>query len=163
MRVCSKCNKKIPWSIVINGLKKDLRSRKYCIECSPPGERKIYNGKVVNKTIIRDKSKREKVCPTCNRKVVELGRSKECNNCRNTKLRKQTKKLCIEYLGHKCKICGYNKCLDAMEFHHRDPTKKSFNLSNKLYYKLENLKKELDKCDLLCCRCHSEIHQNTAL
>lgn len=162
MRICPICNSTIPWQITINNRIYDLRSRKYCISCSPIGERRIYKNKIVDKTIIRGKSKIEKICPSCNRKVKESGRNKECSNCKNTKLRKKTKRLCIEYLGNSCKVCGYNKCLDAMDFHHRNPDEKIFDISDKLYNKFENLKEELDKCDLLCCRCHSEIHENKA-
>jgi len=40
----------------------------------------------------------------------------------------------------------------AFDFHHRDPTAKSFNISNKKTWEI--IKEELDKCDLLCCLCH---------
>jgi len=62
--------------------------------------------------------------------------------------------------GGKCKICSYDRCIDALIFHHRDPRTKLFkisgiNLSNK---KIEILKAEISKCDLLCANCHAEIH-----
>ncbi len=54
--------------------------------------------------------------------------------------------------------CGYNKCLSALEFHHIDPLKKDFNISQFRTTSFESIKKELDKCDLLCANCHREIH-----
>jgi len=63
----------------------------------------------------------------------------------------------VDYKGGKCKECGYDKCLGALEFHHRDPKKKDFGISSN-HRSFENLRIEADKCDLLCNRCHMEIH-----
>ncbi len=71
--------------------------------------------------------------------------------------RLKLKKEYVEYKGRKCKSCGYNKCLAALEFHHKNPKDKKFSIS-KYKYKLSNIKKELDKCDLLCRNCHAEEH-----
>lgn len=71
--------------------------------------------------------------------------------------RKRVKQELVEYKGGKCQICGYNKCNEALEFHHMDPTQKDFSLSGQ-HKPLELLKKEVDKCVLLCCRCHREVH-----
>lgn len=60
--------------------------------------------------------------------------------------------------GGKCEKCGYNKEVPAaFAFHHRDPKKKDFSISGKSW-SLERLKKEAKKCDLLCVRCHAELH-----
>lgn len=40
--------------------------------------------------------------------------------------RKRTKIALVEYKGGKCCICGYNKCIEALEFHHLDPSQKDF-------------------------------------
>ena len=59
--------------------------------------------------------------------------------------------------GGECVICGYDKCPSALEFHHRDPTKKEFELS--LSWKsLSSLIVESKKCALLCSNCHREVH-----
>ena len=61
-------------------------------------------------------------------------------------------------MGGECEICGYNKpCLSVYTFHHIDPTKKEFNIGGKTI-SFERLKKEADKCQLLCRNCHGEIH-----
>lgn len=64
----------------------------------------------------------------------------------------------INYKGGSCTICGYNRCPSALEFHHRVPSDKKFNLSEAKGLKFENTIKELDKCDLICARCHRELH-----
>jgi len=58
-----------------------------------------------------------------------------------------------------CAICGYNKCDAALSFHHTDPKDKKFNISTRtLCLKESRIVNELNKCILLCCRCHREIH-----
>jgi hypothetical protein len=70
------------------------------------------------------------------------------------------KKELVELAGGKCIICGYNKCLRALTFHHRDPNNKKFQLSSAdiKSKKWEEVIEEFKKCDLLCVRCHAEIH-----
>ena len=66
----------------------------------------------------------------------------------------------IKSRGGKCEICGYNKCFAALEFHHIDPSQKDFQISNTgSVPSFERLKKEADKCRLLCANCHREEHE----
>lgn len=84
---------------------------------------------------------------------------KPCSRAEVAVRKVRLKKLCLEYKGGKCEICGYGKCIDALEFHHIDPSIKNFSLSSISSPKLTNtIKKELDKCQLLCCNCHREKH-----
>lgn len=71
--------------------------------------------------------------------------------------RKRKKLQLVDYKGGKCQICGYNKCIDALEFHHLDPKTKSFTISGSSK-SFEHLKEEVDKCILVCSNCHKEIH-----
>lgn len=72
--------------------------------------------------------------------------------------RKRVKLRLIEYKGGKCKICGYDKCVAVLTFHHLEPLKKDFAISGKSR-SYEKLKEEVDKCLLVCSNCHIEIHQ----
>lgn len=38
----------------------------------------------------------------------------------------KTKLKAIEYKGGKCIVCGYNKSIRALQFHHLDPTQKDY-------------------------------------
>jgi hypothetical protein len=60
--------------------------------------------------------------------------------------------------GGKCSICGYNKCMQALEFHHLDPNQKDIGVSTNLSTNFDKLKKEVEKCILVCANCHREIH-----
>ena len=63
----------------------------------------------------------------------------------------------IKYKGGKCEICGYNKNISALEFHHINPKEKAFTVSD-TRHSWNEAQKELDKCILLCANCHRELH-----
>lgn len=75
-----------------------------------------------------------------------------------TILRRSMKVQAIKLLGGKCSICGYNKCLDALEFHHEDPSVKEFKLGSGNTMSWKIYKSEALKCILVCSNCHKEIH-----
>lgn len=79
------------------------------------------------------------------------------------KRRKKIRQLAIEYKNGKCGNCGYNRCIEALEFHHADSSGKYFSISEKGYTRSWNkVREELDKCVLLCANCHREIHAQSA-
>jgi hypothetical protein len=53
-----------------------------------------------------------------------------------------------------CKVCGYNKSPEALDFHHRDPKTKRFHISQKLGCNLDRVLGEVEKCDVICANCH---------
>lgn len=84
------------------------------------------------------------------------------NKTRKIKLLDRKRKM-VDYLGSKCIKCGYNKCLSALTFHHRNPKAKEYVLGYIKDNNWQKIKKELDKCDLVCFNCHMEIHENVYL
>lgn len=76
---------------------------------------------------------------------------------RVTKARKALRDQVIAYKGGKCEICAYDKCPSAFDLHHLNPDEKDFNISSRMT-SFEAIRAELDKCVLLCCRCHREVH-----
>lgn len=83
------------------------------------------------------------------------------NNYQNQKLRGLKRKYeIIEARGGKCEICGYNKNLAALDFHHKNPDEKEFQLDMRQLSNcsLEKLESELSKCIILCANCHRELH-----
>lgn len=75
-------------------------------------------------------------------------------NFNATQRRLALKERAIAHLGGSCRICGYDTCPAALDFHH--PGDKDFSISSKASW--EAILPELDKCVLLCCRCHREVH-----
>ena len=111
-----------------------------------------------------------KTCSKCNIEKNEQDFYKKGNSGRRNSFCKkcfnrycsdrwiQKKLEAIEYLGGCCSCCGYKKYYGALEFHHKDPSIKEFQWDRARKLKKESIKKELDKCILLCANCHREIH-----
>ena len=60
---------------------------------------------------------------------------------------------------HKCSKCGYEKCFEAIDFHHKDPKSKESAISYIIQRRLTPLRLlELSKCIALCSNCHREEH-----
>lgn len=60
------------------------------------------------------------------------------------------------YGGH-CVRCGYDTCIQALDFHHTDPAQKDTIVSSDSIT-LEKAIEESKKCILLCANCHKEFH-----
>jgi len=86
-------------------------------------------------------------------------RCKKCSTEAVQKRRDKLKQMAVEYKGGKCKLCGYDKTVQALEFHHINSAEKDFGIAKKGYTRSwEKVKKELDKCIMVCANCHAEIH-----
>lgn len=73
--------------------------------------------------------------------------------------RKKLRLRAVTYKGGKCILCGYDRCIAALDFHHLDPTQKEFGISmDGITRSWIRIQVELDKCVLVCSNCHREIH-----
>ena len=54
-----------------------------------------------------------------------------------------------------CSLCGYAKCLTAIEFHHISDDKEHLVGRSST---LRDLRREASKCIVVCANCHREIH-----
>ena len=150
MKKCSKCKIEKPSTAEFFHRSKGVKSglRAYCKECSL-----IYHKQwkqnhpehvtAWNQRLLGDEAYKER------KRVYDRNRSRE------------NKKRLTDHFGGKCTICGYAKCLAALEFHHINPEEKSFGLGRNVNSKkFEALLKEAKKCVLLCANCHKELHYN---
>lgn len=64
------------------------------------------------------------------------------------------KKTAVEYKGGKCVDCKGVFDYYLYDFHHLDRTTKEYEWSRLRLFGWNRMKKELDKCVLLCCMCH---------
>lgn len=62
--------------------------------------------------------------------------------------------------GGKCQRCGYDKCLDALHFHHLESDKKD-GIVSRIFcdFGLAAAREEALKCQLVCANCHAELHE----
>ena len=75
---------------------------------------------------------------------------------------RELKERLVRLLGGKCEVCGYSRCLAALEFHHRNPKTKRFSLGTApVNMPWEKLVREAEKCSILCANCHREYHSIT--
>lgn len=134
--------------------------------CSRSCAAKAYRERVKNGIDLSQKK-----CNKCGKdfQIMDTGYTRKyCYECQpkgayssGAEMRQLIKKWSLDYKGNKCEKCGYNKCSEALDFHHLNPEEKDFSISDrdiKLDWQL--IKIELDKCILVCANCHREIHAN---
>jgi cytochrome c553 len=90
----------------------------------------------------------------------QRGRRWKCKRCVGeavTRRLQKVKRILVEEAGGCCCVCGYNRCIINLHFHHVDPRKKSFSLTVAMGKSLAALRDEAKKCVLACANCHGEI------
>ena len=88
----------------------------------------------------------------------------ECYDCFTIRMqeRDQRKRRAVEYLGGKCADCGYQtEFLTVYDFHHKEERSDKKEISYLITANVgwEKLRRELDKCILLCANCHRIRHE----
>jgi len=102
-------------------------------------------------------------CPYHGEVQLQLVPSKgfRCGRCASeavTRRRRRVKAILVAEAGGRCALCGYERYVGALEFHHRDPVIKAFGLSEAgVTRSLEIARREAAKCALLCSNCHAEV------
>ena len=119
--------------------------------------------------------KEQRICPICNKSYeVNISSTRKfCFDCSLyfnddaghietiTAVRRAIKRNFVRHKGGQCQICGYDKCIEDLPLHHKDPKSKDFSISALRQYTEEAMKlyyNEVDKCILTCANCHAEIH-----
>ena len=81
-----------------------------------------------------------------------------------TKRRRKLKEMAVVLKGGKCIVCGYDRCIAALDFHHIDPQSKLFALGQKGNTRSwDAIRNELEKCVLVCANCHREIEAGVTI
>jgi hypothetical protein len=143
-KVCARCWRDFPRRAVVDGVLRNLDSRRFCLECSPFGQHNT------------SASPYGSVTPA---ELAEL-RRKRRNATTYRHQKKERVRLRSELLasrGGLCETCGYGRAASALEFHHRDPSSKEFTLS-RVGASRARVLAEAAKCDLLCANCHRRRH-----
>jgi hypothetical protein len=74
-----------------------------------------------------------------------------------TRRLQKVKRILVQEAGGCCSVCGYDRCIVNLAFHHVDPSKKSFAISTSSGKSLAAYREEAKKCVLVCANCHGEI------
>ena len=84
-----------------------------------------------------------------------------CLKCRSeavSRRRRRVKELLVAEAGGKCALCGYDRHIGALQFHHRESSEKLFGLASRGSTRsLDTARAEASKCILLCSNCHAEV------
>jgi NAD-dependent SIR2 family protein deacetylase len=88
-------------------------------------------------------------------------RCKKCFNkyCANRWIKRKLE--IIKERENKCFDCGQTFHYSVYEFHHREPSNKEFSWQRAKKLTQEKMRKELEKCDMLCANCHRVRHWNS--
>ena len=87
-----------------------------------------------------------------------------CARCRMEAVirrRQRVKVILVREAGGRCSLCGYDRYVGALAFHHLDPAEKRFGIS-RLGTSLGRARAEAQKCVLLCANCHAEVEGGIA-
>ena len=115
-----------------------------------------------------------KICSKCGKELpienfpfrnkAKGTRRANCKECHNNYMKKRYQDKRDEIWDLKnslsCQKCGYNKCPEALDFHHIDPNEKEGKIAQMISnsYGLDKAKEEIKKCIVLCSNCHREFH-----
>jgi DNA-binding CsgD family transcriptional regulator len=84
-----------------------------------------------------------------------------CARCRAeavARRRRKVKRQLVADAGGRCVVCGYDRYIGALEFHHLVRADKRFSLSHRgVARSLAKARAEASKCALLCANCHAEV------
>jgi hypothetical protein len=153
-KVCSSCKQEKPRSEFYARTNRSSGLQSRCKECAN-GER-WKNGRFKN-----DEHKRRVYA--ANKSSYQRNKAKyvEQTGRRNAKRKVEA----LEAYGQAvCTRCGFNAHPAALEFHHRDPLTKRFNIATAVTspdkYPWSVILEEIAKCDLICSNCHRIEHSS---
>jgi hypothetical protein len=90
-----------------------------------------------------------------------------CKRCRSeavSRRRRRVKETLVKEAGGRCRLCGYDRNMRALHFHHVDPSSKRHEINAKgVAIALDKLRVEARKCVLLCSNCHAEVEDGMAI
>jgi 5-methylcytosine-specific restriction endonuclease McrA len=90
-------------------------------------------------------------------------RCKECRKQRVLDWRRRARLKLIAEAGGSCRLCGYDRYVGALHFHHLDRVTKEFGISGRGFTRsIAKMREEAAKCVLLCSNCHAEVEAGIA-
>lgn len=99
--------------------------------------------------------------------IIENSGRSRCMKCRREAViqwRRRAKLKLVSEAGGRCVLCGFDEFPGALQFHHVDPSQKSFGLAMRgLTRSIERLREEAAKCVLLCANCHAKVEWGDAV
>ena len=105
--------------------------------------------------------KNDNRCSICNKVIGGKGAWGLCKKHYMESRTSIIKDTIIEFFGNKCNSCNLSFPSCCYDFHHIDKTNKEFTISNMFTSNgIEEICKEISKCEMLCSNCHRLHHYN---
>lgn len=144
---CIQCNDKIPRSVKIDGIVRNLHNRTKCLKCSPFGSSR--------KTTKYSESEFKEYRAKIFRKFYKNKKQQGIDPIKERRLKH--KKFIVNLVGGKCQFCPYDRLTRNLVLHHLHDKKFGFNIRG-FGLNLPEMLPELMKCVIACHNCHGEIH-----
>lgn len=164
-KLCHKCEQTKPLSEFTRDSAKREGHNNECKQC----KRQKAHKRAYNQSYTEIQSGRIETCASCSQSLDisvffrkrknKFYLTKKCKTCRGGwPDKRRIKMTLIIESGRFCSLCGYDGKTNpaAMDFHHKDPHEKDFNVSSRT--DLLSARKEASKCILLCSNCHRGLH-----
>jgi hypothetical protein len=155
-RVCRHCGRSFGVTAWIDGKKKNLQRRKFCLACSPFG---VHNTRPIGHV---KRHGEVVVCRECSKPLRRTQlKGRVCWDCKYRERSKRYLDRAYAIVGEACWRCGYgrgSKGRRLLDFHHVHREEKAFSLDCRHVVNLawNRVLAEMKKCVLLCANCHRE-------
>lgn len=146
---CQECGEERPWLLTFHY--KNPSKKEFNIT-----DIKSYRWSLIEKEV----KKCELLCHNCHHK-------RHFEETPQYEKRNVNKVIILQYVEKNCcEICGYDKSLKSLHFHHKDRQNKKIEISHYTNSQTirsvldidEIVKEELRKCVLVCSNCHQDLH-----
>lgn len=97
---------------------------------------------------------REECCKSARRAYLQSDEQKARRTARDRSARASYRAWLDEIKNRPCADCGLEYPSVVMDFDHRDPKAKRFNISDATYRPRAIVLLEIEKCDIVCANCH---------
>lgn len=141
-KTCESCGAFFLAKQAIDGKARSLYGRRFCLTCSPFGAHNTSKTPPAISSALWPTARRRRIAS-----IVRYQR----------KRRRRFKERLVALRGGRCEDCQYDRCLAALEFHHREAGDKLFRVGG-FTGSWNRLLAEADKCILVCANCHRLRH-----
>jgi hypothetical protein len=122
--------------------------------CCCPGSKTLTE-------MVSNKYQKPYICKACRRvkSKESYQRNKTSYQARAPRRRFESRNFLIKLKSGPCKDCGQKFHFCQMDFDHRNPAQKRLPISKMGLMGLDSIRKEVEKCDLVCVNCHRDRTQ----
>lgn len=157
MPACRKCGDHFPWRMKIDGRRRYLGARRYCLVCSPFGQHNTRKLELFEPE--------ERICCADCGKPLGSSRRRKCSWCYVKQSWRRRQQRLRHIVRARCCLCGYidRSYFGILHFHHVDANTKRMSVANALRGRMKYALEEVLKCVPVCPTCHAEVHAGLVL